>query len=209
MCAVAHEEDGRRLPGQLVQRGDELVGGGESRPAVDLCGALVELCQRVGVVRRQPLKAPVGVVRQEAVVGGQHDGPIAALAGDAPDGGIDGWVVLLGAGRSPVAALAVAVGVGVGDGQVRPQHVGDVLAERDRAGQPDGGGHRNDTATPFAKGLDRFDEAERTGRHQQHAQRRLQAKRQQCGARQCGQHRQQGPQVDGQHADGQGAGWRR
>ena len=78
--AATHQEHRRRLPRHRVERLDELVGSGEHLPTLDRARALVELRERVGIVRRQALEAVVRVVGQEAVVGGEHHDLIARLA---------------------------------------------------------------------------------------------------------------------------------
>ncbi len=93
--AATHQEHRRSLPRQRVQRGDELVGVGERGPTLDGIGPLLELRQRVRVVRCQALEPVIGVVRQEAVVGGEHDGLVAGQAGGLADLGVDLAVVLL------------------------------------------------------------------------------------------------------------------
>src|SRR4029079_13779987 len=87
--AAAHQEHGRRPPRKLVESADERVGIGQGGPVLDRGGPLVELGQRVGVVRRQSLEAVVGVVRQEAVIGGEHHGVVARPARQLLDLGVD------------------------------------------------------------------------------------------------------------------------
>ena len=102
---------------EKLERGDELVGVRQQCPALDGLGPRVELRERVGVVRRESLEPVVGVIRQEAVVGGHDDGLVAGTAGDVEDPFVDLPVVLLGSGRPPVGALAVAGQQLLGDGE--------------------------------------------------------------------------------------------
>ena len=204
----AHEEHRRRLPRQFVEFGDELVGALQRRPALDRRGPLVELRKRVGVVRREALEPVVGVVGQEAVVGGQHDGLVARPAGDLLDPGVDLAVVLLRAWRTAIGALAVSVGVGVGDDDVGAQHVGNVLGKGHGADRADRAGRHDDAsgrvgAVPARHREGDLDEAERPCGGEQNRQRRLQSEGQQRGACQRGQHRQQRPRVDRDDAERQ------
>ncbi len=178
----------------------------QRRPVLDRGRPLVELRQRVGVVRRQSLEPVIGVVRQEAVVRGQHHRLVAWPAGHLLNLGVDLAVVPLGAWRTAIGPLAVSVGVGVGDDDVGPQHVGDVLGERHGADRADRACGHDDPppgvgAVPARDREGDLDESECPCRGEQNGQRGLQPEGQQRGAGQRGQHRQQRPGVDGDNTE--------